>query len=90
MVATIFEATASRGQAARLAGLMQECREGHPVGVLSAALTLENSVARLTAYWKDRDALDRHLSVAVPCGIELMRRIGVEPRVKIVEVLELA
>ena len=90
MVATIFEATTSREQAARLAGLMHECREGHPAGVLSAALTLENSLARLTAYWKDRDALDRHLSVAVPCGTELMRRIGVEPRVKIVEVLEFA
>ena len=48
MVATVFEATASREQAARLAGLMQECREGHPAGVLSAALTLGAPQWRVT------------------------------------------
>jgi hypothetical protein len=40
--------------------------------------------------WKDRDTLDRYLSSArVPRGTELMRKVGVEPEVTIVDVLEL-
>jgi hypothetical protein len=89
VVAAIFEAPMSREQAERLAGLMREGRRTRPDGVITAALTLDNSVARLTAYWKDRDTLDRYLAVSVPRGIELMRQVGVEPRVSIVEVLEL-
>jgi hypothetical protein len=89
VVAVIFEAPMSREQADRLAGLMGEGRESRPDGVITAALTLENGVASLTAYWKDRDTLDRYLAVSVPRGIELMRQVGVEPRVRIAEVLEL-
>jgi hypothetical protein len=89
VVAAIFEAQMSREQAERLAGLMSEARGTRPDGVVTAALTVEDGVARLTAYWKDRDTLDRYLAVSVPRGTELMRKVGVEPQVRIVEVLEL-
>lgn len=90
MVAAIFEAEMSREQAEELARLMHDGRETRPDGVLTAALTFADGVARLTAYWKDRDTLDRYFAAAaVPRGTELMRKVGVEPRVSIVEVLEL-
>jgi hypothetical protein len=89
VVAAIFEGPMSREQADRLAGLMRDARGTRPDGVVTAALTLEDGVARLTAYWKDRDTLDRYLAVSVPRGVELMRQVGVEPRVRIVDVLEL-
>jgi hypothetical protein len=89
MVAAIFEAPMSREQAERLAGLMQSGRSTRPDGVVTAALTVENGVGRLTAYWKDRETLDRYLAVSVPRGTELMREVGVEPNVRIVDVLEL-
>ena len=89
MVAAIFEAKLSREQAARLAELMKEGRPGRPKGVLTAVLTVEDGLGRLTAVWKDRDTLDRYLSEApVPRGTELMRAVGAEPSVRIVEVLE--
>jgi hypothetical protein len=44
----------------------------------------------LVAFWKDRDALEDYLArVPVPRGTELMRRVGVEPEVRFVDVLEL-
>ena len=89
MVAAIFEAKLSREQAERLAELMQEGRPTRPEGVLTAILLVEGELARLVAVWKDRDTLDRYLSVApVPRGTELMRRVGAEPAVSFVEVLE--
>jgi hypothetical protein len=89
MVAAIFEARMSREQE-ELARLMHDGRETRPGAVRTAALTLENGLGRLTAYWKDRGTLDRDLaSVPVPRGTELMRKIGVEPTVSIVDVLEL-
>jgi quinol monooxygenase YgiN len=89
MVAAIFEAKLSREQAERLAELMQEARPTRPGGVLTAVLLVEGELTRLVAVWKDRDALDRYLSTAaVPRGVELMRKVGGEPAVSVVEVLE--
>jgi hypothetical protein len=80
----------NRDQAAELARLMADARPTRPEGVLTAALTVEGGIASLTAYWKDRETLERYLATAsVPRGTELMRKVGVEPTVKIVEVLEL-
>ena len=89
MVAAIFEARMDREQAERLAELMQEGRATRPEGVVTAALLVDGDLVRLVAFWRDRDTLDRYLSVAVPRGTELMRKVGVEPEVRIVEVLEL-
>ncbi len=90
MVAAIFEAAMSREQAEQLARLMQDGRATRPDGVLTAALTFEDGVGRLTAYWQDRETLDRYLAEApVPRGTELMRKVGVEPIFRIVDVLEL-
>ncbi len=90
MVAAIFEARMEREQAERLAALMQEGRATRPEGVLTAALLVDGDLVRLVAFWRDRDMLDRYLATApVPRGTELMRKVGVEPQVKIVEVLEL-
>jgi hypothetical protein len=89
-VAVVFEAGMSRQQAGRLATLMQEGRSTRPQGVETAALLVEGDRVRLVAFWKDRDTLDRYLSVApIPRGTELMRRVGAEPDVTITEVLEL-
>lgn len=89
MVAAVFEARMSRAQAEQLAELMKEARPSRPAGVLNATLLLEDGVARLIAVWRDRDTLDRYLStVPVPRGTELMRRVGVEPELSIVDVLE--
>ncbi len=80
----------SREQARRLAGLMAESRATRPEDVLVASLVYEDGVARLIAYWRHRDALDRYLATAeVPRGTALMRQVGVEPTVRIAEVLEL-
>ena len=89
MVAAIFEARMSKEQAERLAELMVEGRATRPAGVLNASLLVEGDRAQLIAVWKDRDTLDRYLSTtAVPRGTELMRKVGVEPTVRFVEVLE--
>lgn len=85
-----FEAEMTREQAEELARLMQEARPTRPAGVLSASLELRGGRGRLVAVWKDRDTLDRYLSVApVPRGTELMRKIGLEPEVETFDVLEL-
>ncbi len=89
-VAAVFEARMSREQVERLAELMREGRATRPAGVLTAALLVDGDLARLVAFWKDRDRLDRYLSEApVPRGTELMRKVGVEPEMRVVEVLEL-
>ena len=90
MVAAVFEATMSREQAERLAELMQEGRATRPAGVLTAALLVDGDLVRLVAFWKDRETLDNYLSTApVPRGTELMRMVGVEPELRIADVLEL-
>ena len=90
MVAAIFQAEMSRVQAEQLAELMQEHRPTRPEGVLTAALLADGEDVRLVAVWRDRETLDAYLaSGAVPRGIELMRKVGVEPEMSIVDVLEL-
>jgi hypothetical protein len=90
MVAAVFEARMSRAQADELAELMREGKASRPAGVVTAALLVEDDLVRLLAFWEDRETLDRYLAVApVPRGTELMRRVGVEPEMRIVEVAEL-
>ncbi len=90
MVAAIFEARMSRGQAERLAELMQEGRPTRPDGVVTAALLVDGEDVRLVAVWRDRATLDDYLATGVvPRGTELMRKVGVEPELRIVDVLEL-
>jgi quinol monooxygenase YgiN len=90
MVAAIFEARMSREQAERLAELMQEGRPTRPEGVLTATLLVDGEDVRLVAVWRDRETLESYLATgAVPRGTELMRKVGVEPEMRIVDVLEL-
>jgi hypothetical protein len=90
MVAAIFEAEMSREQADELAGLMDEHRPTRPEGVVTASLLYENGVGTLIAYWQDRETLDAYLATgSVPRGTELMRKVGVEPTMRIVDVLDL-
>jgi quinol monooxygenase YgiN len=89
-VAAIFEAEMSAEQARQLAELMREARPTRPEGVVTAALHVEDGTVRLVAYWRDRETLDAYLATAeVPRGVELMRKVGVEPTWRIVDVLEL-
>lgn len=89
MVAAVFEARMSREQAEQLAELMQEGRPTRPEGVLTAALLVDGDLARLVAIWRDRETLDAYLATgAVPRGTDLMRKVGVEPELRIVEVLD--
>jgi hypothetical protein len=86
----VFEARMSREQADRLAELMREGKTSRPEGVVTAALLVDDELVRLVAFWRDLETLDRYLAVApVPRGTELMRRVGVEPTMKVVEVAEL-
>lgn len=81
----------SREQAERLAVLMDEARPTRPAGVLTASLLYEDGVGTLIAYWEDRETVEAYLeTAAVPRGTELMRKVGVEPRMRVVDVLELA
>jgi hypothetical protein len=85
-----FEASMDKQQARELAHLMQEARPTRPAGVVTASLEYREGRGRLVAIWKNRDTLDRYLSVAaVPRGTELMRKVGLEPEVKTFDVLEL-
>jgi hypothetical protein len=90
VVAAIFEARMSREQAGELARLMDEGRPTRPAGVVTASLLYENGVGTLVAYWQDRETLDAYLATAdVPRGTELMRKVGVEPTMRVVDVLDL-
>ncbi len=85
-----FEAAMTGDQAAELARLMVEARPTRPAGVIIASLEHSDGRGRLVAVWKDRETLDRYLSEApVPRGVELMRRIGLEPEVTTFDILEL-
>ena len=80
----------SREQAEQLAQLMDEARPTRPAGVTTASLLYEDGVGTLIAYWTDRETLDAYLATAdVPRGTELMRKVGVEPEMRVVDVLEL-
>jgi Tfp pilus assembly protein PilN len=77
-------------QAAQLAELMREARPTRPGGVVTAALQVDGDAVELVAYWRDREALEAYLATAeVPRGVELMRKVGVEPEWHVVDVLEL-
>jgi hypothetical protein len=90
MVAAVVEAHMGRKQAGRLALLMQEGRSSRPDGVVTAALLVDGDLVRLVAFWRDRETLERYLAEAqVPRGTELMRKVGAEPELAIVDVLEL-
>jgi hypothetical protein len=90
VVAAIFEARMSREQAEQLAELMREGRPTRPEGVLTAALLVDGDDVKLVAIWRDRETLEAYLaSGAVPRGTELMRKVGAEPEVRVVDVLEL-
>src|SRR5205823_4963303 len=85
-----FEAEMTPEQADELARLMQEGRATRPEGVVTALLEYRDGRARLLAVWRDRETLDRYLAEAdVPRGTELMRKVGVEPDVQRLDVLEL-
>jgi hypothetical protein len=88
--AAIFEAEMSAEQARELAGLMETGRATRPAGVETAALLVDGGRVSLVAFWRDRETLDEYLATAaVPRGVELMRQVGVEPTMQIVDVLEL-
>jgi hypothetical protein len=90
MVAAIFEASMSLEQAGQLAELMREARPTRPTGVVTASLPVDGRRVQLVAFWKDRATLDEYLATAsVPRGTELMRKVGVEPEMRVVDVLEL-
>jgi quinol monooxygenase YgiN len=89
-VAAVFEARMSAEQARQLADLMREARPTRPEGVVTAALHVEDDDVKLVAYWRDRETLDAYLATTdVPRGVELMRKVGVEPDWRVVDVLEL-
>jgi quinol monooxygenase YgiN len=90
VVAAVFEARMSPEQAEQLAALMKEGRPTRPAGVITALLLVDGDDVRLVAVWRDRQTLDAYLATApVPRGTELMRRVGVEPTLTVVEVPEL-
>ncbi len=90
VVAAVFEAHMSAEQAQQLARLMEDGRPTRPAGVLTASLLYGNGVGTLIAYWQDRETLDAYLATAdVPRGTELMRKVGVEPEMRVVDVLDL-
>jgi quinol monooxygenase YgiN len=89
-VAAVFEAKMSPEQARRLAELMRDARPTRLQGVVTATLHVEDGKVELVAYWRDRETLDSYLATAdVPRGVELMRKVGVEPAWRVVDVLEL-
>ena len=78
-----------REQAERLAELMEKGLATRPEGVLTAALLVDGDLVRLVAFWRDRETLEAYLATAdVPRGTELMRKVGVEPELRIVDVLD--
>jgi hypothetical protein len=90
VIAAIFEARMSREQADRLAELMREGHASRPPAVISTALLHDGEEAQLVAFWPDRETFDAYVaSVPVPRGVELIRKIGAEPTVRVVETLHL-
>jgi len=64
-------------------------RPTRPEGVVTAALLVEGEDVRLVAVWRDRETLQAYLDTgAVPRGTELMRKVGVEPELRVVDVLD--
>jgi hypothetical protein len=74
-------------QAERLATLMEEGITTRPAEVALATLHVAGSQVRLVAYWNSREALERYRATSpVLRGTALMREVGVEPTVTIVDV----
>ena len=89
MVAAVFEAELSAEQARELARLMDEMRPSRPKPVIVATLLYEEPHATLIAVWPSRAALDEYLATTdIPRGAELMRMVGAEPTMRVVDVLE--
>jgi hypothetical protein len=88
VIAAIFEAQLTEEQAHRLVELMRETRPSRPEGVLNVSLLYERGEAQIVAIWRDRDDLERYLASSTPRAKELMRRVGAEPTVRLVPVLE--
>lgn len=89
MIAAIFEATMGHTQVEQLAALMREARPTRPEAVVTAALLVDGDHVQLVALWRDREAFERYRATArVLRGTELMRKVGVEPEVRIAEVPE--
>jgi hypothetical protein len=89
MAAAVFEAELSAEQATDLARSMDEGRLTRPAGVVTATLLYDGSVGRLVAVWASREVLEAYLAeTAVPRGLELMRKVGAEPSLTVVDVLE--
>lgn len=87
-VAAVFEATMSREQAERLAALMREHVATRPAEVALATLHADGERVRLVAYWNSAEALDAYRAASpVLRGQALMREVGVEPEVSVVDVL---
>ena len=85
-----FEAEMTAEQADALAVLMEEGRATRPEGVITALLEFTDGRGRLLAVWRDAETLDRYLAEAeVPRGVELMRKIGLEPEIRRFDVLDL-
>jgi hypothetical protein len=90
VIAAVFEAKMSRDQAEQLAELMRDGKATRPEGVITAALMVDGEDVKLVAFWRDRETFDRYRATApVLRGTELMRKVGVEPEVRVVETLEL-
>ena len=89
MAAALFEAELDAAQAAGVARLTDEHRPTRPDGVVTAMLLYDGAVATLVAVWRSRDELEQYLATTdVPRGRELMRKVGVEPSNRVVDVLE--
>lgn len=89
MIAAVFEAVLSGAQAAQLAALMEEGRPTRPEGVLTATLLYDGATAQLIAFWRDRETLEAYLaSTPVPRGRELMQKVGADPTMRVVGVLD--
>ena len=72
-----------------LARLLEEARPTRPAGVHVVSLLYDDGIARLIAYWTEAEMLDRYLEeTPVPRGQELMRKVGAEPEIRVVEVLD--
>jgi hypothetical protein len=85
-----FEADMTPEQAYDLARLMEEGRATRPEGVVTALLEYVDGRGRLLAVWRDAETLDRYLAETdVPRGVELMRKLGLEPEVRRFDVLDL-
>ena len=89
MVAAVFEAELSAEQARELARLMDEKRPTRPEAVIVATLLYEAPQATLIALWPSRAAFEEYLATTeVPRGAELMRMVGAQPTMRVVDVLE--